>query len=348
MNEQIVAMKQGWNARAQEDARWYINTLSRAQTEAEFDASGLFEVQQQVLNCLPLLTGGRDPRALRLLEIGCGIGRMSRHLAEVFGEIVGVDVSGEMIRQAQARLAHLPNAHFSETNGVNFPQFPAASFDVIFSAYVFQHIPDAAIIAGNIADAFRLLKPGGVFKFVTSALDDAAYLKLPKDSWSGDTFPESRIRALAATLNAQLMGVVGDGTQYCWTLLRRRATSAPPVRQREPRLILCGQADDLALRQIHLGGERPYLTLALTGDFSEWDDAGNVVVQVGDAPYLPTYVGAPGDNVIEFMRRRAAWPDSDPLQINVKLTGALPPGNATVRVRLADAVTSDAGLIELV
>ena len=43
------------------------------------------------------------------LEIGCGLGRMTRHLAGIFGEVYATDVSAEMIRGACARLGHLGN-----------------------------------------------------------------------------------------------------------------------------------------------------------------------------------------------------------------------------------------------
>ena len=114
-------MKHEWDDRARQDAKWFINTLRLQQSEEEFDQTGAFEVQRLVMVDLPLLTGGRDPKTLRVLEIGCGAGRMTKHLATVFGEVVGVDVSGEMIRQARERLATVGNAQFYETSGVNFP-----------------------------------------------------------------------------------------------------------------------------------------------------------------------------------------------------------------------------------
>ena len=45
---------------------------------------------------------GKDPKQMRVLEIGCGAGRVTRALASVFGEVYAVDISGEMVRQARA------------------------------------------------------------------------------------------------------------------------------------------------------------------------------------------------------------------------------------------------------
>ena len=52
---------------------------------------------------------GKDPKQMRVLEIGCGAGRVTRALASVFGEVYAVDISGEMVRHARAALADLPN-----------------------------------------------------------------------------------------------------------------------------------------------------------------------------------------------------------------------------------------------
>ena len=67
-----------------ENAKWYINTVKMDQSDDEFDATGRPEVQKFVL-ADPILTKDRDLKRLRLLEIGCGIGRMTKHLAEAFG-----------------------------------------------------------------------------------------------------------------------------------------------------------------------------------------------------------------------------------------------------------------------
>jgi ubiquinone/menaquinone biosynthesis C-methylase UbiE len=51
-----------------------------------------------------------------MLEIGCGIGRMTRAFASRFGTVYGIDISPEMIAQGQRYLADYPNAHLSFSN----------------------------------------------------------------------------------------------------------------------------------------------------------------------------------------------------------------------------------------
>src|SRR5262245_1136477 len=88
----VAAMKRDWDDRARENAKWYINTIKKDQSDLEFDASGKPEVNNFVL-ADPLLRAGRELKRLRMLEIGCGIGRMTKHLAEAFGEVYATDVS---------------------------------------------------------------------------------------------------------------------------------------------------------------------------------------------------------------------------------------------------------------
>src|SRR5262245_24298100 len=141
LQEFSFLMKHDWDDRARHDSKWFINTLRFQQTDEEFDETGAFEVNRLVKVDLPLLTQGRAPKSLRVLEIGCGAGRMTKHLAELFGEVVGVDVSGEMISQARERLQEAGNVQLHETSGVDFTMLPDEHFDLILSAYVFQHVP---------------------------------------------------------------------------------------------------------------------------------------------------------------------------------------------------------------
>src|SRR5262249_61690077 len=130
-------MKRDWDDRARENAKWYINTIRKDQSDDEFYSTGRPEVQKFVLSD-PVLTKNRDLKELRLLEIGCGLGRMTKHLAEAFGEVHGTDVSAEMITQAGQCMRDYANVFLYETSGVDFTELPDDYFDMIFSVYVFQ------------------------------------------------------------------------------------------------------------------------------------------------------------------------------------------------------------------
>lgn len=326
-----AVMKRDWDERARENARWYINTLSVGQSEEEFDLSGRRDFDGLVGADLSLLTDGRDPGELRLLEIGCGIGRMSRYLAETFGEVEALDVSGEMVSRARERLAGMQNLRFHESNGIDLALFDDESFDVVFCAYVFQHVPSDQVIDSYIREAFRVLRPRGIFKFVTNAVADAEYLAIEKNTWSGVTFPESRVRALAHELGAQLLGVVGDGTQYCWTILRKRAGG--PSASGPARIAAIGRAENLEETSLAPRTETFYIGLIVEGLTVEEVDADSLTVVIDGQRLVPCYAGPRGTT------RLAPTPNHDSIQINLLIPGDLPAGDHQLSVETADGRT---------
>ena len=54
---------------------------------------------------------------MKVLEIGCGAGRVTRAFAGFFGEVYAVDISREMVRQARDAVAGFPNTHVFRNNG---------------------------------------------------------------------------------------------------------------------------------------------------------------------------------------------------------------------------------------
>lgn len=151
-------MKADWNRRAVEDARFFIDT-GHAGSEADFDASGRRDVARFFAGAEDLLLPAASPPPT-VVEIGCGTGRMSRHVAPRVGRLICCDVAREMLRRAAERLAGAPNVAFLETDGRTLRPLPDASVDLVFSAVVLQHVP-RAVAASYVADARRVLRPGG-------------------------------------------------------------------------------------------------------------------------------------------------------------------------------------------
>jgi SAM-dependent methyltransferase len=335
-------MKRDWDERARANAKFFINTVGLDQSDEEFDETGRPEVVEKILGD-PVLLAGRDPRRMRLLEIGCGIGRMTRHLAPHFLEVHGVDVSGEMIRRARARLARFPNLFFHETSGSDFAPLPADYFDLAFSFYVFQHVPSREVIRDNLRDALRVLKPGGLFKFQAVGIDDIDYEALPKDTWTGASFPEAEIRRAAADFGAQLVRITDAGRKYCVTTLRKpdadlTLPSAPPG------IELIGRADDPSIRAIPTNGPYAYLTLVISGQRPEAADATRIEVEVNGRAVWPCYAGALGPEYAAALASRGLEPLT---QINLPVTPMLGAGPATARARFAGGAWSEASSFEL-
>jgi SAM-dependent methyltransferase len=160
----LRSMREEWDRRARENARHYVATRQEAWTDEEFFASGEKEVADEILSDMANICQERQPASMRVLEIGCGAGRVTRALARLFGEIHAVDVSGEMVAQARAALSGQANAFVYQNNGMDLSVVPDLPFDFAFSVIVFQHIPSRDVIESYFREVARLLRPGALFK----------------------------------------------------------------------------------------------------------------------------------------------------------------------------------------
>ncbi len=151
-------MKEFWDEKAKENAMYYISSYRDYddQDPEEFWRWGE-TLTERFLRESEIPFAGDE----RVLEIGCGIGRMTAALARRFREVEGIDVSEEMTRRARAALAGTPNARVSVANGADLAGFASGSFDFVFSYLVFQHIPDPEITKGYLREIGRVLREGG-------------------------------------------------------------------------------------------------------------------------------------------------------------------------------------------
>jgi ubiquinone/menaquinone biosynthesis C-methylase UbiE len=76
----------------------------------------------------------------RVLELGCGVGRIGRELAPHIGFWQGVDISPNMIAQARERLREFPNIGLAELSRSSLDAFADASFDKAYCIAVFIHM----------------------------------------------------------------------------------------------------------------------------------------------------------------------------------------------------------------
>jgi len=220
VEQQLQKMREDWDQRARENARHYVNTANTAWTDDEFFASGERTVAEEILTDLGNICQGKAPSEMRVLEIGCGAGRVTRALAKLFGEVHAVDVSGEMVRLATEALRDFPKAFVYQNNGKDLAVVPNLQFDFAFSSIVFQHIPSREIIENYVGEVQRLLRPGGLFKFQVQG--DSTLETKPDDTWLGAPFSERQAVDMAFRCGFDPRYRHGAGDQYFWLWFFKR------------------------------------------------------------------------------------------------------------------------------
>ncbi|SDS97297.1 malonyl-CoA O-methyltransferase [Halopseudomonas sabulinigri] len=140
--------------------------IDKRQIAASFSrAAGTYdqvaELQRSVGNNL-LARLPDPPFQSQLADIGCGTGFFTRALAERFGRpVLGLDIAEGMLRYARDRSPD--SLDWVAADAENLP-LRSASQDLLFSSLALQwcpHLPQA------LAEAFRVLRPGGCMAFNT-------------------------------------------------------------------------------------------------------------------------------------------------------------------------------------
>ena len=214
IEQTLEKMRRDWDERARENARFYVNTERTDWTDSDFFASGERTVAEEILTDMTNICQGREPASMRVIEIGCGAGRITRPLSKLFGEVHAVDVSGEMVAQARQACADRPNVYIYQNNGMDLSVLPDLGYDFAFSTIVFQHIPSREVIVNYVREVSRLLKPGSLFKFQVQG--DASIQTDPDDTWLGVPFSDEQACAMAEECGFEPRYRHGAGEQYFW------------------------------------------------------------------------------------------------------------------------------------
>jgi len=96
----------------------------------------------------------------RVLDVGCGNGRMAEVSRESKIEYLGVDQSEELIKIARERFGAEPWASFETADVLNLEKYKN-QFDLVLCIAVLHHLPSAALRAQAVENLAGALRPGG-------------------------------------------------------------------------------------------------------------------------------------------------------------------------------------------
>lgn len=110
-------------------------------------------------------------RDARVLELGCGAGRISRHVAPLVGELVCTDPSRAMVAEASENLSTFANVRVAVTDGFSLHELDDAAFGVVFGQGVLGYLGPNQLL-GLLDEIHRVLIPCGVSVFNFFTIDD--------------------------------------------------------------------------------------------------------------------------------------------------------------------------------
>ncbi len=238
-------MRAFWDERADEDAFYFVdNRLSYGAPDAE----RFWREGEEALRWMFETLGVELPADADVLEIGCGVGRMTRALAATARSVKAVDISSRMLEMAREHNGDLSNVEWVLGDGISLAGVADESVDVCQSAVVFQHIPDPAITLGYITEIGRVLRPGGWAGLMVSNIPEAGWHRKlglrvrlmqmlralsgrgPRGqghpAWLGSAVQIEDVEAAALAGGSAVERVEGAGTAYCLVLQRKAPVTA--------------------------------------------------------------------------------------------------------------------------
>ena len=222
-----------WDEAARADAMWHIATGACSDAETFF-RSGRVEADTFLAH-----TGLVPARTQTVLEIGCGMGRMTDRLAELYGAVIALDVSPEMLDRARRALSARKNVSYVLGAGSDLSGVADESVDAVFSYIVLQHVPTVAGQLEYLRETRRVLRPGGVAAIqvrsntpTARGLDWAGHLQHRVQghhtfakAWRGTRIPRSDLLAAASgngdTGPTATVELRPFGRRHTWVVLRR-------------------------------------------------------------------------------------------------------------------------------
>lgn len=165
----------------------------------------------------------------KILEIGCGVGRVIKPLRAKFAHVDGVDIAENMIEFARQYLADCShNGNVYVNSGSDLGMFSDNTYDLVYSMIVFQHIRSISVVRNYFNEIFRVLKPGGYFrlqvhqwesnfgKYDDEALPDRQY------ALDGNGYTPEQLNLLFSEQQFNEIDIIREG-KWLWATAKKSA-----------------------------------------------------------------------------------------------------------------------------
>jgi ubiquinone/menaquinone biosynthesis C-methylase UbiE len=150
-----------WEDLAELDPFWAILS-DKGRQFGRWDIEEFFASGQREIDNLMEVCGFTRGASGRVLDFGCGVGRLSRALRPYFEEVYGVDISEEMIRLASQQTA---SCKFLVNQTDDLHLFQSDFFDFVYSNIVLQHQRSKDLAMAYIREFIRVIRPNGTIVF---------------------------------------------------------------------------------------------------------------------------------------------------------------------------------------
>lgn len=221
MRRMMGRVRDQWTALGRTEPHWSVLTadrfraasLSDPENLAFFRATGLREAS--LVDVFSDRTGVRPAPGV-CLELGCGVGRVTRHLADRFARVIGLDVSPGNLAQCEAYMAEAGVENVEARLIMDLEDFDKLpEIDFFYSIISLQHNPPP-LQKDMLRRVMTALRPGGVMLFqvlgenVGYVFDAESYLASHAPQMEMHCLPRALVLAEMAAQGVRPLDVVAD------------------------------------------------------------------------------------------------------------------------------------------
>jgi ubiquinone/menaquinone biosynthesis C-methylase UbiE len=161
----LKELQKHWHKFGKQDPLWAIIT-SPDKKGGKWKPDEFFDSGKTHVNGVMAYLNAKGIRVQRnrVLDFGCGAGRVTQALADHFEEVCGVDIAPSMIKLARKYNCHGARCKYYVNDADDLKLFSSNSFDFVYTIIVLQHMLPAYAMA-YIKEFVRVLAPGGILMF---------------------------------------------------------------------------------------------------------------------------------------------------------------------------------------